>query len=387
MRLFLAVTLLLVTAATAVGSGVEVVLSHAEGAGQLSGGCFIQVIKLEDEPIADIEFPAIDGKGIYGVLRLADGEHPLYIDITDEDVRLHVDAAGSAVFDYAPWEGVTMSGLLAGVSMTVTYGETQTAPYRALLMWNGQMPTVLTYCRDSYRQGVVSLGQRELRLALFDEDTDGRYDTLDGGAMLIDTDGDGELYATMDSHERFRLDEPFNVDGVTYVVEDVAPDGSWARIEVSEESVPPKPALLGGFAAPDFAGADASGDVHSLSDFLGEIVVVDFWAAWCGPCLAELPTMRRLHENYGVLGARVLGINLDRTLDTLEWAIDEYGIEYLQLYDGADGPIGALYRIDGIPTTYILDREGTIVSRDLRGETLVDAVGRLLEPEEEGEGG
>ncbi|MBU0595284.1 TlpA family protein disulfide reductase [Candidatus Bipolaricaulota bacterium] len=386
MRAHLIAALLFVTAVSAVGHGVMVLFDHAEGAGQLSGGCFVQAIKLESEPIADVEFPPIDGAGLYGVLRLADGRHPLYLDVTNEDVRLYVDSAGGAVFDYAPWVGVTMNGLLAEVSLTVTYSETQTAPYRSLLMWNGQTPTVLTYCRDSYREGLASLGGRELRIAVFDEDTDGRYDALDAGAMLIDTDGDGEFYATMDSHERFRLDEPFNVDGVTYVVEEVAPDGSWARIEVSEEPVAPKPPLLVGFAAPDFTGADAGGDLHSLSDFLGEIVVLDFWAAWCGPCLAELPTLWQLHEELGKLGARVVGINFDRTLDTLKRAIDEYDIEYLQLYDGADGPIGALYRVGGIPTTYVLDRDGMIVARDLRGEALVDAVGRLLEPEED-EGG
>jgi len=385
MRARLATALLFLALVAVAGYGVEVALEHAEGAGQLSGGCFIQVIDLEDEPAADIEFPAIDGDGLYGVLPLADGEHPLYLDISAEDIRLYVDGAGTSTYDYAPWEGVTMSGLLSGVSMIASYGETQTAPYRMLLMWSGQMPAVMTYCRDSYREGLVSLSDREVRIALFDEDTDGWYDALDAGGLLIDTDGDGELYAALDSHEWFRLDEPFNVDGVTYMVEEVAADGSWARIELSEESVAPKPPLLVGFEAPGFSGGEIDGTAHSLSDFRGEVVVLDFWAAWCGPCLAELPTLRQLHEDYGASGLTILGINIDRTPDTLRQAIDEYYIEYLQLHDGVNGPIGTLYRVEGIPATYLVGRDGKILARDLRGEAMVDAVRSLLEPEEEQE--
>lgn len=386
MKVRFAVTLLFVIVVSSGGLGIEVSLDHAEGAGQLSGGCYIQAIKLEAEPIEGIGFPEIDEDGLYGVLRLADGEHPLYIDVTEEGARLYVDREGRAAYDYAPWEGVTMNGLLAGVSMTASYGETQTAPYRALLMWSGQTPTVLTYCRDSFRVGLVRLADRELRIALFDEDTDGCYDALDAGAMLIDTDGDGKLLATMDSHERFRLDEPFNVDGVAYVVEEVAADGSWARIQEYEDYVPVKPVLLPGFAAPDFTGTDVGGNVHSLSDYVGEIVVLDFWAAWCGPCLAELPTLRQLHEDHAASGLTIVAINLDRAADTLKQAIGEYTLDYLQIHDGADGPIGALYRIEGIPMTYVVDRDGRIVARDLRGEALVDAVTQLLVPEAE-EGG
>jgi len=138
--------------------------------------------------------------------------------------------------------------------------------------------------------------------------------------------------------------------------------------------VPPKPPLLVGYPAPTFSGVDAAGVPLSLERLHGSVVVLDFWASWCGPCVSELPTLIEIHEMFADDGVVVLGINLDRSESDFLDAIETYAIAYPQIYDSDTGAIGDLYRISGIPMTYVIDRNGTIVARGLRGDSLLAAV-------------
>ena len=371
------VALLALVAATAVG--YEANLAYAEGIIALTGACFIRGIKLETEPLEESEWPEAEGEALYGEIRLAEDRHAVMIDRTGDWVGLYVDADRSGVLAQFEWERMLSGGsLLASISLEIGFDDGTAAPYRLFVMWSPFTPTVLTYCRDTYREGRIDLDGRTFDLVIIDEDTDGRYDLLEAGALLIDTDEDGELLASSDSHERFRLDEPFNLSGIVYRVVSVTPGGGRIRVEESDEDVPLKPALLVGFPAPEFEAVDSAGEPVSIEGLRGNIVVIDFWAGWCGPCIAELPTFEAIAAEFADAGVIVLGINLDRSFGEFEEAVAEHAIGYLQVYDGADGPVNTLYRIEGIPMTYIIDRDGIIRGRGLRGQQLWDAVEALV---------
>ncbi len=383
----LIVCLVFASALNATALAYEADLSYAEGVVELTGACFIRGIKLYAEPFDGVDWPDAEGDAAYGELQLADGKHAVMVDLTDTYVGLYVDADRSGVPTAFEWDRMLADGsLLSSVALEIAFDDGTTAPYRLFVMWSLFTPTVLTYCRDTYREGAIELEGRTYDLVVLDEDTDGRYDLLDGGVLLIDADGDGELLASSDSHERFSLDEPFNLDGVVYRVVSVAPDGSRIRLEESDEDVPPKPALLVGFPAPDFDAADAAGEPVSIEGLRGDIVVLDFWAGWCGPCIDEIPTLNAIVEEYADAGVVVLGINTDRSLADFQEAVAEHGVVYRQVYDGPDGPVNTLYRIVGIPMTYVIDRDGIIRGRGLRGEQLMDAVAALVDPEEDDSG-
>ncbi len=364
----------------------EAELGYVEGVSELTGSCFVRGIKLGEEPSEPIDAPPLQGEALYGFLPMGAEDHAVVLDRSEAGAVLYADTARSGTLEPFGWDRMLGDGsLLTTVPLEIAYDDGATAPYRMIVMWNPLAPTMLRYCRDTYREGRIELATRSYRLAILDEDSDGRYDRLAGGMLLIDADGDGNLLAASDSHERFELNVPFNLGGIVYEVHAVSRDGSSIEIRESDADVPPKPALLVGFPAPDFDAVDAAERPVSLSALRGEVVVLDFWAGWCGPCIAELPTFDEIEERYGDEGVVLLGVNLDRSVDAFEAAVDQLGIESRQIYDGPNGPVNTLYRVDGIPMIYVIDRDGVIRGRGLRGGDLVEAVGMLV-AEEDGTG-
>ena len=325
-----------------------------------------------------------------GKLRLAGGEYTVGVSLGAESVVLIADTGQNGELIRIPWDGMTHDQrLIATVSFRIYDEPNRDRDYPLLLLWDPFVPTVIAYCRGGYASGLIQLDGAEFLLAVVDEDTDGRYDDLDSGTLFIDADQDGELLATMDSHEQFALDEPFNLMGTTYVVTAVAADGSEIAVEESDLSVAMKVPLTAGSIAPTFTASTTDGETLSLPDLRGRVVLLDFWAGWCSPCERELPVVQALHDAWPETEFVVLGINLDRSEAAMERAVEEHDLTYTQVFDGDDA-ISDLYRISGIPMTYVLDRGGMIVARGLRGQELVEAVeselARNRDPDSDEEG-
>ena len=365
------------------GASAETTLGYFTNITDLSSGCYPQGLKLNAEPIEGIDWPKAHEEALFGVVHLGDESHPVMIDRHDDGFDLYVDSERTGVLQTFAWDRVLADGTsLVSIPFVVQYPDEQTASYQAFLMWSGFTPTVLTFCRDSYRAGEIQLGEATYALVVFDEDTDARYDDLDDGTLIIDSDGDGQLLMTSDSHEVFSLAEPFNLNGTVYEAAAVAEDGSWIEIVESDADVEPRYPLLDGFPSPVFEGIDAFGESLSSESLRGDIIVLDFWASWCSPCIYELPTLESIVEAFSAQGVRVVGVNLDRTESAFQSALETYEISYDQIYDSDRGPIGDLYRIAGIPMTYVIDRDGIIAARGLRGEALIAAIQDLIDREE-----
>jgi len=109
--------------------------------------------------------------------------------------------------------------------------------------------------------------------------------------------------------------------------------------------------------------------------------LLDFWATWCGPCVQELPNVIETYEKYHSKGLEIVGISLDNEKKDLEeFVAKRSGMTWAQVFDGKgwESAIGQEYGVNAIPFTLLLDGEGTIVARDLRGEALGKTVANLL---------
>ena len=116
---------------------------------------------------------------------------------------------------------------------------------------------------------------------------------------------------------------------------------------------------LEGQTAPDFALKSSTGENMRLSEYRGDVVMINFWATWCGPCRQEMPLLDDLYQRYSRVGFNLLGVNIDDDSRRAMQMIEELGVNFPVLFD-ASKQVSEMYDVDAMPVTVIVDREGTV---------------------------
>jgi cytochrome c biogenesis protein CcmG, thiol:disulfide interchange protein DsbE len=119
-----------------------------------------------------------------------------------------------------------------------------------------------------------------------------------------------------------------------------------------------------GSRAPDVTMVTLAGDdTVSVRDYRGEVVLLNVWATWCAPCEAEMPSMQRLHDELGTQGLKIVAVSIDQSdAEGVQRWIDERNLTFTVLHDKS-GRIQQVYQTTGVPESFVLDREGTIVKK------------------------
>lgn len=136
---------------------------------------------------------------------------------------------------------------------------------------------------------------------------------------------------------------------------DEAASGSTGQVTAGQAT----PAPVEGSPAPEFSLQNLDGETVALADYRGEVVLLNFWATWCGPCRLEMPVLQDYHSRFSGQGLTVLGVNFDEPREDVAAFQRELNLTFPLLLDPG-GAVQDLYRIRGYPSTFVVDRDGMI---------------------------
>ena len=286
---------------------------------------------------------------------------------------------------------------IGGAVLPVRYGN-RTIPMRVLLSRNdttqpGRAAEFLPiYCTADFgREGTVTLGGRPYHIWLTDALSRGDYrgSGVPGQAgifLLIDVNGNGKIDARGETYD---ATEPFNIGGVTYELRGIDAIGESVEFVRSQrrvaEILPPPDLSIGKAAVPFQAHATDGHLVRFPEDYRRHLVLLYFWATWCGDCGREVPYVTAAYRKFHSRGLEILGISLDHPDQGPQLAsfTKDHGMDWPQVYDGKtwDAAIAQLYFVHSTPTALLVDGDtGIILAKglELGGDWLAETLARRL---------
>ena len=301
----------------------------------------------------------------------ADGQTPrIYIDANNNH---NLTDEGSP-----EWTKSESGGFFKEVVIRATFlidGKSQelNLPYTAFRYRNEERKQTRVVFQSKFaRSGELKIGNNAYKIVAQTYNEQGLFSNPQEITIGIDTNQDGQISKSLLSAEIFwggnGGGKPFNIAGETYRLARVSESGEKIILEVSAVKVEPKKSILTNAPAPDFSFQTLDNKTIGLWDLKGKIVLLDFWAIWCSPCIANLPDIKKIYNRHGRSEFEIIGISLDggeaskTTLNDLQNFAAKEQMNWLIAFDngGWDNTAAQMYNITGIPIHIVIDKKGII---------------------------
>ena len=403
---------------TAAGETVTLNLVSEGGMKKIGNYPPLRITLSAKQPAALTKAPAGLDHPQYGTIAIAAAGAGKFLVLLDEPegkpARLFFDTNGNGDLTDDPpvkWEAHEVAGeggkkyQQYGGSAVLNLG-TAVAPYLVTLGTyrfdktdprRAAQKDFLFYYRDYATEGQMKLGDKTYRVVLNDANATGDFrgkaltaagadQAGSGVSLMIDVNGNGKFDQRGETYD---VRKPFNLGGTTYEVVNVARNGLSFDVVKSSQSVaeiPLGPDHSKGKKITAFAATGTDGQpVRFPSDYKGKIVMIDFWATWCGPCMAEVPGLVQAYQKYHARGFEVLGISLDNETSKSKVGpvTKEQGMTWRQVCDGKywNAAIAELYVVKAIPACWLVDGDtGEILAgeSEMRGASLQPTLEKAL---------
>lgn len=314
---------------------------------------------------------------MYGTIKIGEAAYPFILDEPEgAPARLFVDSNANGDFTddpAAPWtprksgeftmyQGTAQVNLNGKPASLGVYRFDKTDPQRAALK------NVLLYYMDFGYEGKVRIGKEDLTVGLSGA-------IAPGARVWIDRNANGKNDGRAES---VAIGAPFNIGGTTYELQPAAGSLAATKSAKSVDEIPLPPDLSVGQTAPKFQTVDLEGKTLKFpEDYEGKVVLMDFWATWCGPCIAELPNVIKAYDKFHGRGLDILSISFDQPnkADVVKKFAEENKMTWRHVYEGKfwDTTQGRQYGVEAIPFVLLVEGgTGRILAtvRDLRGAAL-----------------
>jgi len=368
------------------------------------------IILKADEPAGLQKKPAMEAP-LYGEVKFGGKTFIIALDEPDgHDSKLYVDTNGNGdLTDDAPAEwnkqirdganGTKLTMYMGSFKLPLQTGDKPTPVSLGTYRFDKKDPqraslkNTLFYYTDYAYEGEISIDGKAYHAVLVNDMADGDFSgaaaqgpNASAVRLMIDLNGDGKFDSRS---ETFAVNKPFNLKGTTWELANLTSGGSF-KIQKSDKEVaeiPLPPDLSRGHDVIAFTASKMDGmKVNFPTDYKGKLVMLDFWATWCGPCMMEVPGLVKTYNEYHAKGFEILGISLDQpnSADKVTKVTGEKGMTWPQVYDGKfwEARIAQMYSVRSIPQAYLVDGDtGRIVAadNDLRGEMLEKTLKKALE--------
>ncbi|MFC4721674.1 redoxin domain-containing protein [Geojedonia litorea] len=310
-----------------------------------------------------------DAELLYLYVNSVTGALPIMVENAYMTVNINKDDLGASIITGSK----SNEGLINFNKQMATFNEQRQQLSNAFRTANENQDSIKM---ETIRTEMSSLSQTasEFPLEFIKNNPDNQFSLKLVESMLKNRNGD--LQQTVDTYELLGPEVKASPSGQNVAV----------QIENTKRLLEAQASTNIGKVAPNFSAPTPEGKPLALNDIKGKATIIDFWAAWCGPCRRENPNVVKVYEKYHDKGLEIIGVSLDGSPrqqsakdawlqaikeDNLTW----HHVSNLQYFND---PVAKMYNIQSIPATFILDAEGKIVAKNLRGQALEDKIAEML---------